>query len=492
MPIVGDVLAGRYRIDAPIGAGGMASVYRARDLRLDRDVAVKVLLPNLAADPTLAQRFEREALALAATAHPSVVKIFDVEPGDPATGREPFYVMELCEGGSLADRLTAGGRLEPDEIVPVIAAIADGLADLHRRGFVHRDVKPHNILFDQERPMLADFGLARPEERSGLDDLTVSGSTVGTLAYLAPELLRAAPATPGSDVFALGVVTFQALTGRLPWPAASIGELVSSHAEPAPTLSSVVPGLGSAFDAPLAAALAIDPPARPAPLEFAQWLTAAQDAPRPHALGVVPAAVPVTPAADPAADTGAVTLDNIRTDVANPGSDGVRSRAGRPGGPRPAMVALGIAGLVLFAVIALSSLLGGGNGGPPAGTTSPGVPASPDASVPPTLVPTSPSAPSPTPAPVPASEARAALDRIDAAIEGLAGESGLRDRDLDALRRRAAEVRSAVEAGDRDAALNRTARLADEVDRVDDRVEGDAMDRLKDEVSQLDEAIAAG
>ena len=177
MPIVGDVLAGRYRIDAPIGAGGMASVYRARDLRLERDVALKVLLPNLAADPALARRFDREARALAAAAHPNVVNVFDVEPGDAATGREPFYVMELCDGGSLAERLAHRGRLPPDEVAPIVAAVADGLADLHRRGFVHRDVKPHNILFAGERPKLADFGLAQPADRSALTALTAVGAT---------------------------------------------------------------------------------------------------------------------------------------------------------------------------------------------------------------------------------------------------------------------------------------------------------------------------
>ena len=241
MPIVGDVLAGRYRIDAPIGVGGMASVYRAADLRLERDVAVKVLLPNLAADPALAQRFEREALALAATSHPSIVKVFDVEAGDPTTGREPFYVMELCGGGSLADRLRTRARLEPDEVVDVIGAVAAGLADLHARGFVHRDVKPHNILFDHERARLADFGLARSEETSELSSLTASGATVGTLAYIAPELLRGDAATPASDVYALGVVAFQGLTGRLPRPATAVAELVESHGEPAPTVSSIVP-----------------------------------------------------------------------------------------------------------------------------------------------------------------------------------------------------------------------------------------------------------
>ena len=277
MPIVGDVLAGRYRIDAPIGVGGMASVYRAADLRLERVVAVKVLLPNLAADPIFAQRFEREALALAASSHPSIVKVFDVEPGDPTTGREPFYVMELCDGGSLADRLAAHGRLQPAELVDVVTAVAAGLSDLHGRGFVHRDVKPHNILFDHARARLADFGLARSDHDAELTSLTVTGTTVGTLAYIAPEVLRGDPATPASDVYALGVVAFLGLTGRLPRPAAALTELVESHGGPAPTVSSMAPELGTAFDAPVAAALATDPTARPAPRELAEGIAAALD-----------------------------------------------------------------------------------------------------------------------------------------------------------------------------------------------------------------------
>src|SRR5512135_2082691 len=120
MPIVGDVLADRYRVEGVLGAGGMASVYRATDLRLERQVAIKVLLPNLARDPSLAGRFDREARMLAAVAHPSVAAIFDVEPGDPESGREPFYVMELCDGGSLADRIEGVGAIDPGELVPVI------------------------------------------------------------------------------------------------------------------------------------------------------------------------------------------------------------------------------------------------------------------------------------------------------------------------------------------------------------------------------------
>jgi len=493
MPIVGDVLAGRYRIDAPIGVGGMASVYRAADLRLEREVAVKVLLPNLAADPTVAKRFEREALALAATSHPSVVKVFDVEPGDPATGREPFYVMELCEGGSLADRLAMRGRLDPAEVVDVIGAVAAGLTDLHGRGFVHRDVKPHNILFDHERARLADFGLARSDRDSELTALTATGTTAGTLAYLAPELLRGDPATPASDVYALGVVAFQGLTGRSPRPATALTELVESHGTPAPTVSSIAPELGTAFDAPVAGALAIDPSARPTPLELAEGLGAAAPGAGAHALG--PAAAAVLPAAsadvDPS-DAGAATVTDIHPEwpADAPGAE----RAPRPG-PPVAMLAVGVIGLALVAILALSSLLGDGSGGtvaaPTVGATassevSPSTVATPSATPEPTPPPTA------TPAADPAAEAFAALGRVDAAIEGLAGEDKIRKRDLDTLRKRAREIRNALEAGDYDAARDQTARLSNEVDKIDDRVQGDAMERLKAAVSNLDEAIPAG
>src|SRR5688572_25770632 len=188
MPASGDLLAGRYRILAPLGAGGMATVYRANDERLSREVALKILLPNLASDPVVAERFEREARTLAAAAHPGVVSIFDVDAGDPKTGREPFFVMELCPGGSLADRLVDGQRLTPDELIPTLVSVADGLADLHARGVVHRDVKPSNILFASDRAKLADFGLARSDD-GALDDLTTPGTAVGTMAYLAPEVL---------------------------------------------------------------------------------------------------------------------------------------------------------------------------------------------------------------------------------------------------------------------------------------------------------------
>ena len=134
MPAPGDVLADRYRIVALLGSGGMATVYRALDDRLGREVAVKVLSPNLASDPVLARRFDHEARAMAAVADPGLVAVFDVEPGDPTSGREPFFVMELCPGGSLADRLGLDRPMTPDELVPILVSVADALATLHRPG----------------------------------------------------------------------------------------------------------------------------------------------------------------------------------------------------------------------------------------------------------------------------------------------------------------------------------------------------------------------
>jgi serine/threonine protein kinase len=493
MPIVGDLLAGRYRIDAPIGVGGMASVYRAADLRLERDVAVKVLLPNLAADPTLAQRFEREALALAATSHPSVVKVFDVEPGDPATGREPFYVMELCDGGSLADRLAAGGRFDPGDLVEVIAAIAAGLADLHARGFIHRDVKPHNILFDHDRARLADFGLARSDQDAERTALTATGTTAGTLAYLAPELLRGDPATPASDVYALGVVAFQGLTGRLPRPAAALTELVESHGQPAPTVSSVAPELGTAFDAPVAATMALEPRDRPTPVELAEGLAAALSEAGLPAAAAGPSVVPAGPAtAIDAHDTDADTVTDILP--AWP-ADAAEQGTARRSGPPVAMLALGALGLAIVAFLAITSLLGDGEPGSSGGPTAP---ASASASVSPSPVASASATPEPTPtaqrtpAPDPAADALAALDRVDAAIEGLANQDKVKKRDLDTLRKRARDVRKSLEAGNYGEARDRTARLSDEVAKVDARMGGDLMEELKAAVSNLAAAIPSG
>ena len=275
MPAPGALLAGRYRIIAPLGSGGMATVHRARDERLDRDVAVKILLPNHAGDPVLAGRFEREARSLAAAAHPGVVAVFDVDPGDPAAGVEPFFVMELCQGGSLADRLAGGRRLAPDDLIPILISVTDGLAGLHARGVVHRDVKPSNIMLTNDRAKLADFGLARSDDPAEVSELTAPGTAVGTMAYLAPDVLAGGPAGAPSDVYALGVAAFVGLTGSMPRQANSVADLVAAGSRPAPLVSSVAPDLGTAFDEPIAAALSVDPARRPDALSFGGSLAAA-------------------------------------------------------------------------------------------------------------------------------------------------------------------------------------------------------------------------
>jgi serine/threonine-protein kinase len=490
MPIVGDVLAGRYRIDGLLGAGGMASVYSATDLRLERPVAIKVLSPNLAADAGIAERFEREARALAAAAHPSVVAVFDVEPGDPSTGREPFYVMELCDGGSLADRLATHGRLEPAELVATIGAVADGLAELHRRGVVHRDIKPANIVYAGDRPKLADFGLARADQPD-LTTLTAAGTTVGTLAFLAPEVLGGAPATAASDVYALGVAAFQGLTGRLPRPAASMSEIIENRAAMSPPISSIAPELGQAFDPPIAGALAVDPTERPSPVEFADALDDALAAP----LGTgaasaveadtapIPVPAPEGPAAavDPAADTLAA-IPVVPAQATSRPPDLLH---------RPGLLVLMAFALVVAALAGLSTLLGPRRDtGSPAPSAPLVVVPSQSPSLPPSPSPTPPPTPTPTATPGPAAEALAALDRVDAAIAAAkGGGDGLKGKEANELERLAATIRQQLQSGDFEEAASSAHELRERAAKVDHDLDRERRQRIEDAIDALIQAI---
>ena len=407
--MIGDILADRYAIEATLGAGGTAVVYRAHDRRLARDVALKVLLPNLARDPVVAARFEREARALAAINHPGIVSIFDVEPGDPAAGREPFYVMELCPDGSLADELSAaGGRLPPETVVPIVLDIAAGLAALHDRGVIHRDVKPHNILLTAAGAKLADFGLARTHETTRF---TAPGTAVGTLAYLAPELLDGEPATAASDVYGLGVATFQALTGRLPRPAGSMVDLVDARRAVVALTSAAAPGLGLSFDSAVAATLEVDPFRRPDARSYAGALRAAVAAwradgsPRPMAAAPVGAGAAVgarvaagsgmpesTAAADPAPGADARTVA-VRVRRSSTGAD-------RLGQARRAVAGGALIGLIAVVVGGLFWLAGIGgprdSGASPSPTPRASATTRASASASPSASPTPPASPSPT------------------------------------------------------------------------------------------------
>jgi serine/threonine protein kinase len=215
------VLADRYELGPMLGRGGMATVYRANDTRLGRMVAVKCF--EGAEHTTTARgraRFEAEARAAAAVAHPNVVTIYDTGVDDGAA----FIVMECLTGHTLADEI-ASGPLPADRAVPLLAALLDALATAHEHGVLHRDVKPGNVLFTADgTPKLVDFGIALSGDG---DDLTETGIVLGTPVYLAPERLAGDPATPQSDIYAMGVVAYEMLTGERPFRGALTGPLAA-------------------------------------------------------------------------------------------------------------------------------------------------------------------------------------------------------------------------------------------------------------------------
>ncbi len=249
MPLAAGEKLGPYQIVAPLGAGGMGEVYRARDTRLGREVALKVLPAGLAADPERRRRFEQEARAVAALNHPNILSIFDVGIGDGALEERAFLVSELLNGQTLRQRL-AGGALAARKVADYGAQIAAGLAAAHAQGIVHRDLKPENIFITaDDRVKILDFGLAKPAEGvlaavSGDGDgvssaptlpaSTVPGMVLGTVGYMAPEQARGQAADARSDIFSLGAVLYEMASGRRAFHGASGVETLHAiiHAEP--------------------------------------------------------------------------------------------------------------------------------------------------------------------------------------------------------------------------------------------------------------------
>jgi serine/threonine protein kinase len=207
---------GRYRLERQLGHGGMGTVYLAHDVELDRAVAVKVLAESLAGDEPFRRRFLREARMAARLSHPNVVAVYDA--GEAEDGR-PYIVMEYVDGSTLEGR----GPMPPPEAVGLAVQACQGLAHAHAAGLVHRDVKPHNLLLRTDGTLkVADFGIARAAEATAL---TQVGTVLGTAAYLAPEQATGGEVTPATDVYALGAVLYELLTGRPPYEPASLADL---------------------------------------------------------------------------------------------------------------------------------------------------------------------------------------------------------------------------------------------------------------------------
>ncbi len=256
------VLAARYEVGELIGRGGMAAVYRGRDRVLDRTVAIKVLSPALAADPAFVTRFRREAQAAARLSYPSVVAVFDTGSDDD----DHFIVMEFVEGRTLAEILRDEGPLSPERALRIGEAAASGLAFAHRGGLVHRDVKPANVMVTPSGGVkVMDFGIARAGEA---DRLTVAHTVMGTAAYLSPEQAAGGEVDGRADVYALGVVLFEMLTGRPPFEGDNLVSVAYRQVHEAPVApSSLRPGLPAAMDPLVLRALAKDPARRYATAE---------------------------------------------------------------------------------------------------------------------------------------------------------------------------------------------------------------------------------
>jgi serine/threonine protein kinase len=249
-------IGGRYRLEGRLGYGGMSTVHLALDLRLERQVAVKLLAEHLAEDPTFISRFQREAQAAARLVHPNIVQVFD--SGQDEGSGQYYIVMEYIEGQSCAEILRDDGWLEVNEAISIIDQACEGLHYAHRHGVVHRDVKPGNLLRAREGEVkLADFGIAKATEQSSI---TQVGSVLGTAAYLAPEQARGEEAGPRADLYALGVVTYQLISGRLPYEASSLTELaLKQQHEAPPMLDTLVAAVGPELAEAVAISLALDP-----------------------------------------------------------------------------------------------------------------------------------------------------------------------------------------------------------------------------------------
>ncbi|HEX7290841.1 MAG TPA: Stk1 family PASTA domain-containing Ser/Thr kinase, partial [Conexibacter sp.] len=287
---------GRYKILARIGSGGMADVYCAEDQQLGRKVALKLLHRRFAEDAEFVERFRREASAAASLQHPNVVGVYDRGEWDGTS----YIAMEYLPGRSLKDVIRQEAPLDPVRAVDITVQILKAARFAHRHAIVHRDLKPHNVMVDDEdRVKVTDFGIAR----AGASDMTETGSIMGTAQYLSPEQAQGHAVSQSSDLYAIGVILFELLTGHVPFDADSAVSIALKHVSEAPPAPSVLdPSVPPALEAVVLWALEKDPAQRPADadafihaLEDARDAVVGEEAPGQRTAIFAPAAIPPDP-----------------------------------------------------------------------------------------------------------------------------------------------------------------------------------------------------
>ncbi len=367
------VLGGRYRLVRRIASGGMGSVWEAEDTLLHRRVAVKALSEALAEDRRFLERFRREARATAGLSHPNVAGVFDY--GED--GGRPYIVMELIEGETLAERLRRHGRLPWREAVAIMEPVASALGAAHEAGIIHRDVKPGNIMIARNGDVkVMDFGIAAA---TWALPLTTTSAAMGTATYISPEQASGQGVSPQSDVYSLGVVLYEMLTGRPPFTGETPLALAMAHLhDTPPAVGQLAPDVPEPVASACEQALAKDPSARPATAAAFAALLRAPDAttgrlPDPSATAVLPVVQDRTAVLPAAEDRTAVMPVAGAFPAERHGSGPPRG-----GGRKKELLIVALLGLVLLGAI-LATTFAGGGGQPP---TSPGSSAGPSVKVP--------------------------------------------------------------------------------------------------------------